>query len=282
MNILTQIYEAEHQITGADPKNALPHHDNSIEIIQTWSDGGFFIIKNNIFPIKPGTLFLINATNTHYSNPSNPSSYNRSKVILSSELFDEITKLCGIDEYINNELLQHGGIAFQFLPQGNYAKKIDRLFQSIKSTCEAEPSQFTQLAVVSALVQILENISFGSKDISYADDSHTINLMAQFINERMNNWNDVRMSDIASSLHISQSRASHLFKKLTNKTLTQYTTDLRIAEAKKLLLTTQMKIKDISEALEFQDPTIFCKYFKKYTGCTPLKYRNSRGISVKV
>lgn len=281
MELLSQIYEAEHQITGADPKNALPHHDDSIEIIQTWSDGGFFIIKNNILPIKPGTLFLINATNTHYSNPSDPRSYNRSKVILASELFEEITKLCGINEYINQELLKNGGIAFQFPPHGSYAKKIDKLFQVIKSTCEAAPTQFTQLTVVSALVQILENISFGSKDISYADDSHTINLMAKFINERMNNWNDVRMSDIASSLHISQSRASHLFKQLTNKTLTQYTTDLRIAEAKKLLLTTQMKIKDISEALEFQDPTIFCKYFKKYTGCTPLNYRRSSGISIK-
>lgn len=281
MEALAQIYEAEHQITGADPKNALPHHDDSIEIIQAWSDGGFFIIKNNIFPIKPGTLFLIDATNTHYSNPSNPVSYNRSKVILSRKLFDELSKICGIDEYINNKLLQHGGFAFQFPPQGNYAKKIDKLFHSIKSACEAASTQFTQLTVISALVQILESISFGSIDLVCSEDSHTINLMAQFINERMNNWNDVKMSDIASSLHISQSRASHLFKKLTNKTLTQYTTDLRIAEAKKLLLTTEMKIKDISEALEFQDPTIFCKYFKKYTGCTPLNYRRSNGISIK-
>ena len=62
MEALAQIYEAEHQITGADPKNALPHHDDSIEIIQTWSDGGFFIIKNN-----PHKVSITRTNHKHYT-----------------------------------------------------------------------------------------------------------------------------------------------------------------------------------------------------------------------
>lgn len=281
MDISNHIYEAEYQITGADPKNALPHHDDSIEIIQSWSDGGFFIVKNNIFPIKPGTLFLINATNTHYSNPSDSNKYNRSKVIISSRLFNEIATLCGTKEYLNDQVLKNGGIALHYTPSGNTAKRIDSLFKKICASHQELDATFSQLHIISALVQILENISYGSTEIETEDDRHTINLLARYINEHLNNWDDVRMIDIANSLHISQSRASHLFKELTNKTLTQYTTDLRIAEAKKLLLTTQMKIMDISDTLKFQNPTIFCKYFKKYAGCTPRQYRESNGISIK-
>ena len=279
MKINQFLYEAEHRIIGADPRNALPHHDDSIEIIQTWSNGGFFIVKNNIFPIKPGTLFLINATNTHYSNPSDPSKYNRSKVIIASDFFRQITQLCGLEDFFHQHLMSTGGSALHFSPSGATAKRIDQLLKVIK---EADPqAPFSQVQILSALVQILEEAAISPVQASTDTDLHSIDLLARYINEHLNNWDDIRMSDIATALHISQSRASHLFKALCGKTLTQYSTDLRIAEAKKLLLTTQMKIMDISDTLKFQNPTIFCKYFKKYAGCTPRQYRESNGISMK-
>ena len=48
MNYRNSIYESEYRVVGTDARYALPHHDDSIEIIQTWSDGGYFIVKNNI------------------------------------------------------------------------------------------------------------------------------------------------------------------------------------------------------------------------------------------
>lgn len=279
MKIDQFLYEAEHQIIGADSRNALPHHDDSVEIIQTWSDGGFFIVKNNIFPIKPGTLFLINATNTHYSNPSDPSKYNRSKVIVSSDFFRQITQLCGLEDFFDRHLMSTGGAALRFSPSGATAKRIDQLLKAIKDTDLQSP--LAQVRILSSLVQILEEAACNPVEANEDKDLHSIDLLARYINEHLNNWDDIRMADIAEALHISQSRASHLFKALCGKTLTQYSTDLRIAEAKKLLLTTQLKIKDISDTLKFQNPTIFCKYFKKYAGCTPRQYRESNGISIK-
>ena len=52
------IYESDYRTIGYDSRNALPHHDNSIEIIQFWSDGGHFITRNNFFPIKPGLIII--------------------------------------------------------------------------------------------------------------------------------------------------------------------------------------------------------------------------------
>lgn len=279
MNVRQFLYEAEYRIIGADPRNAQPHHDNSVEIIQTWSDGGFFIVKNNIFPIKPGALFLINATNTHYSNPSNPAKYNRSKVIVSNDFFRQITQLCGLKDFFERQLLSTGGTALYFPPSGAAAQRMDQLLSSVKETDLNSP--FAQIHIASALVQILEEAACNPVQAAEDNDLHSIDLLARYINAHMNNWDDIRMADIAEALHISQSRASHLFKALCGKCLTQYSTDLRIAEAKKLLLTTQMKIMDISDTLKFQNPTIFCKYFKKYAGCTPRQYRESSGISTK-
>ena len=46
-------------------------------------------------------------------------------------------------------------------------------------------------------------------------------------------------------------------------------------EAKPLLKHSDMMICEISERLNFPEPTAFNRYFKKQTGVTPLAYRNS-------
>ena len=281
MDIAQHFYEAEYQLTGADPKNALPHHDSCVELIQTWSDGGFFIVKNNVFPIKPGTVFLIDGTNTHYSNPTDQSKYNRSKVIVSGAFFQQICQLCALENTLGAQMETLGGCAIPFPPAGSSAQRIDQLFSQLAEIQRNLSAPYAQLHLISAFVQLLECVSGVCAQAETANDSQTIHRLAQYINTHLNNWDDVRMTDISEALHISQSRASHLFKELTGKTLTQYTNDLRIAEAKKLLLATQMRIKDISGLLKFQTPAIFCKYFKKFVGCTPLQYRQGGGISLK-
>ncbi len=275
------LYEAEYRILGPDPKFAMPHHDESVEIIQPWSDGGFFIVKHNIFPITPGTLFLIDAANPHYSNPADASRYSRSKVIIPYPLFCTLTQLCGLDDSLRRPLAEKGGIAFPLSPAGEAAKNIDQLFRIIKSANDDPYAPFSQARIASALVQMLEILAQNTTQPVTQESSATINRMAAYLNSNQENWDSLRMADIAQALHISESRASHLFKELTGKTLTQYTTDLRIAQAKKLLLTTEMKIWEISDALDFQNATIFCKYFKKYVGCTAKQYRHSNGLSIK-
>lgn len=281
MEFNTLLYEAEYRIVGPDPKFGMPHHDDSVEIIQPWSDGGFFIVKHNIFPITPGTLFLIDATNSHYSNPADSTRYSRSKVIIPYSLFRMLTQLCGLDDSLRRSLVEQGGIAFPLSPSGEAARNIDHLFKTIKASHDDPYAPLSQVHIASALVQILEILAQNTTQPLTHESAATIDRMAVYLNNNQAKWDSLRMTDIAQALHISESRASHLFKELTGKTLTQYTTDLRIAQAKKLLLTTEMKIWEISDALSFQSATIFCKYFKKYAGCTAKQYRQSNGLSLK-
>lgn len=281
MDFDTLIYEAEYRVVGGDPKFATPHRDDCIEIIQSWSDGGFFIVKNNIFPISPGCLFLIDATNSHYSNPSDPQRYSRSKVILPYGLFRLLVRLCNPDDTIRLPLVEKGGIVFPFPPSSDAAKNVDLLLKKITDAYNAPNAPLSRVHIASALIQLLEILALGGALTTESQNTDTISRMAAYLNNNLKNWDDIRMADIAEALHISQSRASHLFKELTGKTLSQYTTDLRIAQAKKMLLTSEMKIWEIADALKFQNSTIFCKYFKKYAGCTAKQYRHSNGLSMK-
>ena len=59
-----------------------------------------------------------------------------------------------------------------------------------------------------------------------------------------------------------------------------------IAEAKVMLKHSDMQVAQISEALNFPNPSFFCKFFKRLTSMTPQEYKNEQlnlyyAVSVK-
>ncbi len=275
----TFIYESDYRTIGYDSRNAQPHHDNSIEIIQFWSEGGHFIARNNFFPIKPGLIVLINAMDIHYSNPSNINKYNRSKIIISTDCFNQICSLCDFSE-LASRLSATGGCMFLPDPKGDDSQLTDSLFKEAFrcfSSNRALPA--AQASIIDCVIRIFSLFAQDQPDIpNNLTAEHTALQMMNYINNQLLSWEDISLNDICNELHISRSYAAHLFKQLTNKSMTRYVMDLRISEAKKLLLTTALKISDIAELLKFKDSTTFCKTFKKYTGYTPRTYRMSEGM----
>ena len=83
------------------------------------------------------------------------------------------------------------------------------------------------------------------------------------------------LADIASSVHISPSHLSHLFKEETGMSVMDCLTALRISEAKHLLAMPQLTVAQVSAAVGFQDPAHFSRSFKRMEGISPTAYRQS-------
>jgi AraC-like DNA-binding protein len=273
------IHESDYRTIGYDARNAMPHHDNSVEIIQFWSDGGYFITRNNIFPIKPGLIVIINAMDIHYSNPSNVDKYNRSKLIVSTDCFNQICTLCGLNE-LASKVTGSGGRMFLLDPKKETSQQADSLFkEAYRCFSNAKRIPTAQATIIDCVIRILTILAQGEPVATNTImTEHTLEQMTNYINNQLLSWEDISLNGICNELHISRSYAAHLFKELTNKSMTQYVMDLRLSEAKKLLLTTDLKVFDIAEMLKFKDSTTFCKTFKKHTGYTPRGYRISEGI----
>ena len=69
---------------------------------------------------------------------------------------------------------------------------------------------------------------------------------------------------------------STVYKQKTGHTINDALMNLRIERAKHLLLSTTLKTYRVAEAVGYLDGSYFTKIFRRYTGCSPVEYRNMR------
>lgn len=88
-------------------------------------------------------------------------------------------------------------------------------------------------------------------------------------------YESVTIEDICSSLGYSRGHVCNHFKKDTGKTVNNYFQLLKIEEAKRLILETNLDFLQISEMLGYSNPQYFNKVFRQYTGYTPGFFRKT-------
>jgi AraC-like DNA-binding protein len=80
--------------------------------------------------------------------------------------------------------------------------------------------------------------------------------------------------DFASLLHIHPVHLSNTIKEVTGKSPCDLFEERLVALAKEMIATSSLSMGAIARQLTY-DPSNFVKFFKKYTGTTPKKYRDS-------
>ena len=82
----------------------------------------------------------------------------------------------------------------------------------------------------------------------------------------------LEIRDFASMLHIHPVHLSHTIKEVTGHSTCDLFEERLVNVSKELLLDKKLSIADIAIRLTY-DPSNFTKFFKKFTGMTPKKFR---------
>lgn len=105
--------------------------------------------------------------------------------------------------------------------------------------------------------------------------SHTEQLVEKIKKFIDDNFTEATRESVASKFFINPSYLSQIFKQSTGCSFTDYLTAVRMEKAKKILMSSDMKVLDIAEKLGYSSSQYFAKVFEKYTGSTPLDYRKN-------
>ena len=98
----------------------------------------------------------------------------------------------------------------------------------------------------------------------------------EILEEQLSN-NQFSLSFLADKMSLSPGYLSGLFKSLYGKSFQDYLKQIRLDQAKIMLLSTDMKIYEIALRVGFEDPNYFSAAFKKAYHCSPNQYRDKGG-----
>ena len=83
------------------------------------------------------------------------------------------------------------------------------------------------------------------------------------------------VSKYANLICISEKRLGRATAKVLGKSPKEIINDRILLEAKRLLVHTNLSIKEIGQELGFEDPAYFVRYFKKSTTTTPIEFKET-------
>ncbi len=172
----------------------------------------------------------------------------------------ELLKQCRLDE----------GRFYTIHNTGQIEKIFLKLLAEIRSCSDCK-----QIKLNAYLLDLLSEISRStynnSKDKAVLKDK--ISPAVDFLNTSY--MNDISLDMLAEKCCMSKSYFINVFKEYTGYPPYEYLTNIRIENAKNLLLNTKVKVSSICCAVGIPDQNYFTKIFKRYTNATPTAYRNS-------
>ncbi len=87
------------------------------------------------------------------------------------------------------------------------------------------------------------------------------------------NYADMTEDGAAEALAVSSSYLSRIFKRGMGKSFSSYVMSVRLGNAQRMLISTDMSITEIGECVGFSTPAYFIATFRSEYGTTPNKYR---------
>lgn len=103
--------------------------------------------------------------------------------------------------------------------------------------------------------------------------------IGSFLKYMTEHYNDVTLVSMAEHFNFHPSYLSSLFKTLSGFTFSEKLLMIRLEQAKRLLVTTNLNIETIVEMIGFKEKSYFHKCFKRYYNITPSKYRKENNPS---
>lgn len=250
------------------------HSHPGMEFIYVHEGEGSAIIDQNIYPFKPGSLMYFQPFQLHRVKAEIRSSecYIRSKLLLEPSVVKSYMEQFTIVQRFFL-YLRHSNLDCQVI-QVAEPSQIDALFHLYNSrNKELTHTEGFALFLMLFLNRVKEQWTAKNqaereiqiRHICYAE--HVMQWIESHYHE------EFTLAALVKELHLSSFHISHLFRKATGSTITEYLIYRRLREACLLLRTTSLPLQEISNRIGINNVSYFCQLFKKSLGVTPSQYR---------
>ncbi|MEM9720379.1 MAG: AraC family transcriptional regulator, partial [Bacteroidota bacterium] len=103
------------------------------------------------------------------------------------------------------------------------------------------------------------------------EHAHRIDTVLKFISDNYDSY--LTLNDVADIACLTPNSFCRFFKRVTNKSFTQFLNEVRIRNAARLLVQKNLPISEICYMVGYRSITNFNRQFKEIIGNTPKQYR---------
>lgn len=252
------------------------HWHHEFEIIKV----NFGILEINIdlknYIAKAGDIIIISPCMLHSFKQYNNEKMGSNTLMFHMRILGTlITDACSI-KYLNPFI--YGEYSFNPIlsPETEGYQMINDSFNSLLQIYKTK-GKFYELKLKSELFQLFYGIfeSLLKKDISELkvknDVVDSIKIVLDYIKD--NYKSQIQIEDLAKLLNFSKSHFMRFFKNNIGITAIEYINNYRLNVAAQLLLSTDIKVKEVSEEVGIYNLSYFYRQFKKMFDLSPNDYR---------
>ncbi|WP_350287641.1 AraC family transcriptional regulator [uncultured Croceitalea sp.] len=248
------------------------HYHPEFELVYVNGGAGKRQIGSHVSYYREGDLILI-GSNLPHCGFTDKLTGNKSETVIQMKLdflgndFFNIPEMSNIQKLFE---ISKSGIAFYGKTKTKVGEKMEVMeyqtdFQRLLSILNI----LNELGN-SEEYKVLNADGFAMK--SEVKDNDRINVVLNHV--KTNFKDDIPLEEIADKVSMTVPSFCRYFKKITNKTFTQFVNEYRLVHASKLLAEQPISITEVCYESGFNNFSHFNKLFKAFTGQNPSEYRN--------
>ncbi|CAG7626072.1 AraC family transcriptional regulator [Paenibacillus allorhizosphaerae] len=254
------------------------HYHRGIEILFVHQGNGQLVLNNRMYPLNSGCIIFIQPFQLHrvHFEVSDECPYERSVLIFEPLSFVPYLKLFSrIHRFF--EHMWKDDLNNQVFRMNHDKDFIIAILERLYKEFPGRAGNDNVEDAAPLLIHILDYLHSLNED-SYSlgmprKESH-VEKVLQWVEEHYPE--PFNLDVLAEELHLSKHHISHLFRKKTGSSITDYLIARRIRQACWLLETETISLEQIGSLVGIPNYSYFCRIFKKNTGLTPNQYRNNR------
>ena len=247
-----------------------PHRHNFYLLVLFTNGTGIHEIDFDKYPIKKGSLFILQPGQIHNWNLSND--IDGYIVFYSQEIYNLYFGTKKIEDYLFYKSVKSNP---EMYFEKNEFAEIEMYFKLMLSESESgKPKRNDKI------LNLLDSINIEISRKYLLDNNHKTAVYNHKIDqfEKLIDTHfkiEKSPSFYASKMNITLKHLNRICKTILNKTATELITERVILEAKRLLIDKNKAISQVADELNYENYSYFAKVFKKETNNSPSEFRKN-------
>ncbi len=233
------------------------HRQSGYTIHYVFEGSGKLFIGENEFAVKEKQMFFLAPEDERMYYPDEDNKWKYIWIYFSGNQSEQLRQAIGFSKSTPVLSLKD-------------QKRTENIFLELLS--DAEKGKINEYKAKAALFSLV-----GAMSVNDTTDQITKNCAEEAAGFLETNFkrSDLSMETLCSLLYVSHSSLCKVFRQEYGMTPLKYLIQVRMQHASKLLLESNLPVKNIAELSGYNDEIHFMKTFKKYYETTPTEYRQN-------